>query len=113
MEKTVNHIIIFLTFTAVLCLTVFAVVKNPDAQLINEFDSKFSRIQIGDSEKKVLSVLGEPDSKVYEFRLGRVKDSGKAEAGEAEYFLFWLRGADYIFSIGINAQGRVSSKKLG
>ncbi|MFH1618331.1 MAG: hypothetical protein ABIG11_00340 [bacterium] len=89
----------------------------PDVKEVAEFGKKFKLVQIGDSEARVLSILGNPGDKEKEFHLGQKKGFedayARAEASDSAYYLFWFRGIDIVFAVGINNKGQVSSKESG
>jgi hypothetical protein len=91
--------------------------STPDDQEVLEFEKSFKLIQIGDPETKALSVLGKPDAKEKEFRLGQKKGFedayARAEASDSTYYLLWFKGIDVVFSVGINNKGQVSAKESG
>jgi hypothetical protein len=93
------------------------VLGMPEIQEVLEFDKKFELVQIGDPETKVLSVLGKPDAKEKEFRIGQEKGFedayARAKVSDSVYYLVWFRGIDVVFTVGINNKGQVSAKESG
>jgi hypothetical protein len=89
----------------------------PEGQELIEFEKKFALVQIGDTEASVLSVLGQPDARENEFRLGQKKGFeeayARANASDSAYYLLWFRGADVVFTFGIDDKGKVSVKESG
>ena len=87
----------------------------PETKEVAEFQKKFDLVQIGDSETKVVSVLGTPEAKEKEFRLGQKEGFevayARAEANDSFCYLFWFKGFDVVFAVGINNKGKVSAKK--
>ena len=93
------------------------VVRNlPDVKEVNEFETKFVQINIGDTEKKVLSILGSPDKKLEEFHLGQVEGFeevyAKANKTNSEYYLIWHKGIDYVFTVGVK-NGAITIRESG
>lgn len=89
----------------------------PSTREVREFNQKFKTIRFGDQEAKALSVLGKPDAKEKYFRIGQktgFEDAYKrANSSDSIYFLFWFKGVDIVFTIGINKKGQVSVKESG
>ena len=89
----------------------------PETREVSEFSEKFKLVQLGDPEAKTLSVLGKPDTKEKEFRLGQKKGFEdaytRAEASDSAYYLLWFKGIDVVFTVGINNKGQVSAKESG
>jgi hypothetical protein len=110
-------LVLFLCLVVFFGLFVWVVRYSASENEISEFKKKFDLVQIGDSEQKVLSVLGAPDSREIEFRIGQEigfeEAYAKAKASDSEYYLIWNRGIDCVFTIGINSKGLVSLKELG
>ena len=101
----------------VLVVATIYVRTMPDIQEVSEFEKKFQLVQLGDTEAKALAVLGKPDAKEREFRLGQRKGFedvyARAEASDSTYYLLWFKGIDVVFSVGINSKGQVSAKESG
>lgn len=108
---------IVLSFAILLGLVMLFIQNLPDVKEVNEFGNKLASVQIGDSENKVLSILGKPDAKEKEFRLGQKKGFedayARAEVSDSKYYLLWFRGIDVVFAVGINNKGQVSAKESG
>jgi len=89
----------------------------PETREVSDFDKKFGLVEIGDPETKVLSVLGQPDAKENEFRIGQKEGFetayARAEASDSAYYLLWYKGIDVVFTVGINSKGQVSAKESG
>jgi hypothetical protein len=89
----------------------------PETKEVTEFSKRFKLVQIGDPETKALSVLGKPDAKEKEFRIGQEKGFedayARAKASDSVYYLVWFRGIDVVFTVGINNKGQVSAKESG
>jgi len=108
---------IIVVFAALLGLATLYVRNMPDVIEVAEFDEKFKLVQIGASEAKVLSILGNPDAKEKQFRLGQkegFEDAyARAKASDSDYYLLWFRGIDVVFTVGINNKSQVSAKESG
>ena len=108
---------IVVLFAVMLVVATLYVRSMPDVKEVSEFNDKFKLIQIGDPEEKVLLVLGNPDAKESEFRLGQklgFEDAyARAEASDSVYYLLWFKGIDVVFSVGINDKGQVCVKESG
>lgn len=116
--KVAQKIIVgFVVVAALISLAVLFVQAMPETQEVSEFEKKFKLEQIGDSEAKTLSVLGAPDAKEKEFRLGQKKgfEDAYARAGSSDsaYYLLWFKGIDVVFAVGINNKAQVSAKESG
>lgn len=89
----------------------------PDEKEVSDFQERYSLVELGDTEEKVLMALGEPNAKEKEFHLGQRRGFEnayeRAEASGSEYYLFWHKGIDVVFAVGINGQGKVSVKEYG
>ena len=108
---------IILVFAVLLGLVTLYVRDMPEVKEVAEFDKRFKLAQIGDPEARTLSILGNPDAKESEFRLGQregFEDAyARAESSDSAYYLFWFRGIDVVFTVGINNNGQVSAKESG
>jgi hypothetical protein len=84
---------------------------------LRAFEQKFAVVELGDPERKVLALLGPPDAKETTFRIGQRPGYeaayARATATPSVYYLVWARGVDVVFSVGIDAQGRVRAKEYG
>jgi hypothetical protein len=106
----------------VLCVALTGIVAvfiqgRVEVKEVAEFEKQFKLIQIGDPEVLVLSVLGKPDAKESQFRIGQkqgFEDAyAKAAVSDSVYYLLWFRGIDVVFTVGINNKGKVSVKEFG
>jgi hypothetical protein len=90
---------------------------SDDAKEVRAFRSKFELVQIGDPESRVLSLLGSPDSKEAQFRIGQEKGFedayARAKASGSKYYLIWEKGIDVVFTVGVDDKGTVSVKESG
>ena len=81
------------------------------------FEKKFASVKLGDPESQALALLGNPDAKEATFRIGQEQGYeeayARARASGSRYYLVWARGGDVVFSVGIDAQGRVRAKEYG
>jgi hypothetical protein len=84
---------------------------------VRAFEKKFASVNLGDPESQVLALLGKPDAKEATFRIaqeqGYEEAYARARASGSTYYLVWARGVDVVFSVGIDAQGRVRAKEYG
>ena len=108
----------FVVIFAVLVGIVASFVRSmPETQEILEFEKKFQLVKIGDPESKALVALGVPDVREKEFHLGQRNGFeaaySRAESSDPAYYLFWFKGIDAVFAIGINKEGKVSVKESG
>lgn len=82
-----------------------------------EFAGKFEKVKIGESKTNVLSMLGEPNHKDKEFRLGQKEGFEaayqRAEKSNSSYYLFWHRGIDTVYTIGFDAQEKATITESG
>jgi hypothetical protein len=108
---------IVIVFGILTGIAVLLVQSMPETKEVSEFNKKFKVVQIGDSETKTISVLGNPDAKEKEFRIGQkqgFEDAyARAKASDSVYYLLWFRGIDVVFTVGINDKGYVSAKESG
>ena len=111
-----NRKIIILTGTVAIlaCTTLIAsllfVLINP------VFVSKFNKINYGQSEQVVIDVLGEPDERGTDFKLGQqsgFEDEYSAAASSSSVrYIFWRHG-DVVYAVGLDAEGKVAYKAAG
>lgn len=84
---------------------------------VRAFEKKFASVNLGDPESRVLALLGKPDAKEASFRIGQEQGYeeayARARASGSTYYLVWARGVDVVFSVGVDAQGRVRAKEYG
>jgi hypothetical protein len=118
MKQTLKVIVSIAFLLASLFVLVTLVVRNlPDVREAREFGEKFALVQIGDSENRVLSLLGSPDSKEKKFRIGQREGFeeayARAAASDSKYYLLWFRGFDVVFTVGFNDKGQVTVKESG
>ena len=102
----------------VLIGTIYLTVQiDPNVRQVDTFVEKFKKIQHGDPESKVITILGKPETKESEFRLGQKEgfeeSYERAKSSDSQYYLLWHRGIDVVFTIGINNKGLVSVKEHG
>lgn len=88
-----------------------------DARSVGQFARKFDAVQPGMAEGRVVKLLGTPDYEGYSFQLGQeggFEDAYKKalHSGSAK-FLSWYVGMDYVFTIGIDKQGKVTIAEEG
>ena len=112
--KVIQKIILVIVAIFVVVLLIR---ETPEVKEVIQFGEKFERIQIGDQEAKAISILGNHDAKEQKFRLGQkvgFEDAyARAEASNSEHYLFWFRGVDVVFAVGINSKGEVCVKESG
>jgi len=81
------------------------------------FRKNFKVIKLGDNKINVLKLLGQPDEKSKEFRLGQYQgfedEYKKARESDSEYYLFWYRGIDVVYVVGFNNEDKVLIKSSG
>jgi hypothetical protein len=110
-------IVILLSITIPFGLLALYFYNLPEMKEITEFNKKFDLVQMGDSESRVISILGKPDSKENEFRIGQKKGFeeaySRAAVSNSKYYLMWSKGFDVVFTVGINNNGQVCIKKSG
>jgi len=86
-----------------------------ESKEVQKFISDFESLSIGDTEAKILSILGNPNSKETEFRVGQKIGFEslykKASQSNSEYYLIWERGIDLVFCIGIGKDKTVKIKE--
>jgi hypothetical protein len=84
---------------------------------VREFERRFALVKIGDSESKVVALLGEPDSREGRFRIGQEEGFegayARARASGSKRFLVWFKGVDVVFTVGLDEQGVVRAKEHG
>ena len=82
-----------------------------------EFIEQFEKITIGEPHQNVIKLLGEPDGKYKEFRLGQYdgyeKQYEKAKNSNSEYYLCWFREIDLTYTIGFDKDNKVTIKSKG
>jgi hypothetical protein len=82
-----------------------------------EFARKFDKVMVGELKSKVIALLGEPNDEGKEFRLGQKEEFEaayrKTEKSKSSYFLFWYRGIDTLYTIGFDAQDKVTITESG
>jgi hypothetical protein len=110
-------IIILLSITIPFVLLALYFYNLPELKEAKEFNKNFDLVQMGDSESKVISILGKPDSKENEFRIGQKEGFeeaySRAAGSNSKYYLLWFKGFDIVFTVGINNKGQVSIKESG
>lgn len=81
------------------------------------FTKTFEEVVPGLDEEKVLALLGNPDEKGTEFRLGQYKGFEekyqRASASNAKYYWFWFRGLDIVYAVGFDEQHKVVVAESG
>ena len=109
-----STVVVFGLFAGVIAIIGYSM---PSAREVRKFSHKFELIKIGAPETNVLSILGKPDAKENEFRIGQ--ETGyeyaykRAKSSDSIYYLLWFKGVDMVFTIGINKKGQVSVKESG
>ena len=82
-----------------------------------EFAGKFEKVRIGEPRSSVVALLGEPSDKDSEFRLGQKQGFEpayqRAEKSNSSYYLFWYRGMDVVYTVGFDAQDKVTIIESG
>jgi hypothetical protein len=82
-----------------------------------EFARKFNKVMVGELKLKVIALLGEPNDEGKKIRLGQKEGFEaayqKAEKSKASYYLFWYRGIDTVYTIGFDAQDKVTITESG
>jgi hypothetical protein len=75
------------------------------------FTKTFEKITPGFDEEKVLALLGKPDEKGNEFRLGQYdgfeKAYQRASKSNTKNYWFWYRGQDIVYAVGFDDQRKV------
>jgi hypothetical protein len=75
------------------------------------FTKTFEKITPGSSEAQVVALLGHPDEKGLNFRLGQYdgfeKAYQRASESNANNYWFWFRGVDIVYTVGFDEQGKV------
>jgi hypothetical protein len=108
---------IVVVFVVLAGLVALFIQVGSEVKEVAEFEKKFKLVQIGAPQASVLSVLGKPDAKENEFRIGQkegFEDAyARAEASDSVYYLFWFRDIDVVFTVGIDSKGNVSAKECG
>lgn len=86
-----------------------------ESKEVRQFISNFESLSLNDTEEKAISILGNPDSKEPEFRVGQKSGNEslyeKAKSSKAEYYLIWEKGIDLVFCIGIGKDKGVKIKE--
>jgi len=118
MKSAMKAVVAVLGFVAVLGGGGFAVVYFSDGEAeVRAFEMNFALIQVGDPETKVLALLGTPDAKETNFRIGQEQGFEeayvRAKASGSTHYLVWNRGIDVVFSVGVDSQGTVRAKEYG
>ena len=84
---------------------------------LRQFDAQFEQIRLGDTQDRVLLLLGLPDAKEADFRLGQREGFEDAYTRAAEsrstQYLVWVKGIDIVYSVGIDDSGVVRAKESG
>jgi hypothetical protein len=88
-----------------------------EAKALSHFEEQFELVRLGDTEERVLSLLGVPDARETRFRLGQEEGFeeayARAGASGSTQFLVWYRGIDIVFSVGIDEAGTVRARESG
>jgi hypothetical protein len=81
------------------------------------FFVNYHRVAVGDTEAKVVMLLGNPDAKDIIFRLGQEKgyesEYLRAKVSQSQYYLFWEKGVDVVYAVGFDSNHRVTIKAYG
>lgn len=118
MKFAVKALVAVLGFVAILVGVGLAVVYFSDGEVeVRAFEKNFALVQVGDPETKVLALLGTPDAKETNFRIGQEQGFEeaytRAKASGSTYYLVWHRGIDVVFSVGVDSKGTVRAKEYG
>jgi len=80
---------------------------DPEYVALRQFEPAFNQIATGMAREEVERRLGPPDYTDKEFGLGQregFEDAyERAAKSDAQYYLFWHRGVDMVFTVGFNA----------
>lgn len=81
------------------------------------FDVGFDRIGLGMNRSEVVGLLGPPDDQGAVFHLaqreGYEAEYERAKRSDAQTYLFWTRGVDVVYAIGLDSADRVVFKAVG
>ncbi len=118
MKKKLKVIASFATVSVVFVGFIVLFIRfMPATQEVTAFGERFASVQIGDTEAKVISLLGQPDAKEVEFRLGQKQGFenvyARAKASDSDFYLIWFKGIDVVFTIGINKNNGVRVRAYG
>ena len=87
--------------------------------LVGEFSftTTFEKVSPGLDEAQVLTLLGSPDDRGKEFRLGQFegyeKEYQRASESSAKTYWFWFRGIDVVYTVGFDESGKVVIAEYG
>ncbi len=88
-----------------------------DYRSVKQFSERFDTVKTGMNESRVVALLGAPDYQGYSFRLGQeegFEDAYKrALHSGSEKFLSWYVGMDFVSTVGIDEQGKVTIAEGG
>ena len=81
------------------------------------FTKNFEKVAMGFDEAQVVALLGNPDEKGKEFRLGQYdgfEDAYKrASNSNAQIYWFWFQDLDIVYAVGFNEHGKVVVAEYG
>lgn len=81
------------------------------------FTKNFEKVRLGFDESQVLALLGNPDEKGTEFRLGQYKDFEeayeRASKSRAKNYWFWFQDIDIVYTVGFDEHGKVVVAEYG
>jgi len=81
------------------------------------FTKNFERVALGFDEAQVVALLGNPNEKGVQFRLGQRKGFEKAyqraSESNAKTYWFWYRGTDVVYTVGFDEQREVVVAEYG
>ena len=84
---------------------------------VREFEQRFERVRLGDKKSHVVGMLGRPDERNPEFRLGqfeRFEDAyERAQESTSKYYLLWYRGWEMVYTIGFDKKNEVQIIECG
>lgn len=88
-----------------------------DYRSVKQFSERFNAVKVGMNESRVVALLGAPDYQGYSFRLGQengFEDAYKrALHSGSKKFLSWYVGMEFVFTVGIDEQGKVTIAEGG
>lgn len=122
MEKLKKRVKITLGVAAVvlaLCIAVLWIISLAIDVKTGEYSFRrsFNRIGLGMPESQVLEILGEPDERSEQFHLAQheafEENYRRAELSGSREYLFWNRGIDTVYVVGIDRDGKVSITDAG
>lgn len=76
-----------------------------------DFQTRYAEIELGMPESAVVALLGTPNKRSSEFNPGQRENISeayeRAAASGATRYLMWFRGADVVYTVGLNEEGNV------